>query len=88
VIQKTYYDDNPEDRAFTKDFWSWLKAQPKDAWLLYARQANWDNADWIFEQMADDPACDRAVISWIFWGCDPGFYVATPDEYRPDRLIA
>ena len=84
MIQKPFSDDNPEDRAF----WSWLKLQPKDAWLLYARQANWDNADWIFEEMADDPSCDRAVVSWIFWGCDPGFFVRTPGEYRPDRLIA
>ena len=56
--------------------------------LLYARQANWDNADWIVEQLADDPSCDRAVISWIFWGSDPGFFFRTPAEYRPDRLIA
>jgi hypothetical protein len=83
MIPKTYYDDNPEARAHTRDFWSWLKLQPQDAWLLYARVANWDNADWIF-----GPSCDRAVISWIFWGSDPGFLVGNPDQYRPDSLIA
>ncbi len=88
MIRRTFHDGNPEDRAFLADFWSWLKDQPQDAWLLYARRANWDNAEWIFHQMADDPACDRAIVSWIFWGCEPGFYVANPDRYRPGALIA
>jgi hypothetical protein len=72
AIQRTYWDDNPEDRNFADDFWSWLKDQPQDAWLLWARTANWDNAEGIFRNMVDDPCCDRALAAWIFWHASNG----------------
>lgn len=33
------------------------------------------------------PECDRAVVGWIFWGTEPGYYVSNPGAYRPDTLI-
>ena len=88
MIAKTYQNDNPEDRRYEFDFWSWLKEQPQDAWLLWARQANWDNADTIFDLMVDRSDCDLALVSWIFWGCDPGFYVSQSQAFRESSLIA
>ena len=43
-IPHTYYDGNPEDRAYIRDFWTWLEQQPQQAWLYYARKANRDEA--------------------------------------------
>ena len=88
MIPKTYYDDNPEDRAFVRDYWSWLQEQSQDAWLLWARGANWDNADTIFADMLDRPDCDLALVSWIFWGCQPEFYVRNPNEFKTSPLIS
>jgi len=88
MIPKTYYDDNPEDRAYVRDFWTWLQDQPQDAWLLWARTANWDNANWIFEQMIERADCDIALVAWVFWGCEPSFYVTNPDRYIATSLIA
>lgn len=88
MIPVTYLDDNREDRGFIDDCWSWLKDQPKDAWLLWARHANWDQADPIFAAMIDDPACDLALVSWLFWRAEPGFLVRNPALYRPDDLIS
>lgn len=87
MIQKTYHDGNPEDRNAIEDFWSWLRHQPQDAWLLWARNANWDNAELIFEDMAADPECDLAIISWLFWLGSPAFYVDKPDQFTPGTLI-
>lgn len=78
MIPKTYHDEEKEDRRFTDDLWSWLKDQPQDAWLLWVRNANWDNADTIFERMIDDPRCDLAIGSWLFWNSEPSYYVRNP----------
>lgn len=87
MIPRTFHDGNPEDRAYVQDYWAWLQHQSQDAWLLWARCANWDNADTIFEAMVDRPECDLAVVGWIFWGTQPGYYVSNPGSYRPDTLI-
>lgn len=87
MIQKTYHDGNREDRAYVADLWSWLKDQPQDAWLLWARQANWDNADTIFAAMIEDPRCDLALVSWIFWHAEPAYWVRNPDRFRADDLV-
>lgn len=87
MIPKTYYDGNPEDRAYVDDFWSWLKEQPQDAWLLWARTANWDNAEPIFSAMLDDSACDLALVSWLFWTADPSFLVDNPGRYSAEDLV-
>ncbi|WP_170294836.1 DUF4274 domain-containing protein [Roseospira navarrensis] len=76
----TLYSDDPEDRAFGDDLWTWLKEQPQDAWLLWMRTANWDNADGIFDRMLDDPNCDLAIVSWLFWASDPGYHLKNPDR--------
>jgi hypothetical protein len=81
MIPRTYHDGNPEDWNYVPDFWKWLKDQPQDVWLLWARNANWDNAEWIFEQMVASPACDRAVAAWLFWSSDPAYYVRNPCDY-------
>lgn len=89
MIPKTYYDDNPDpdDRRYVDDYWSWLREQPQDAWLLWARWANWDSAERIFQAMLDSPDCDPALVSWLFWGCDPAAHVDNPHYYSPDSLI-
>jgi hypothetical protein len=87
MISKTFYDDNPEDRRYVHDYWSWLQTQPQDAWLLWARCANWDNADAIFASMVERFDCDLALVSWIFWGCQPDYYVRNPGHYGRDSLI-
>ena len=74
-IPKTFYDGNPEDRQFVDDFWAWLRTQPQQAWLYYARSANWDEADRMFVEMVREPDCDRALASWLFWSSGPHFYV-------------
>ncbi|MFT5510745.1 MAG: hypothetical protein ACI89J_003842 [Hyphomicrobiaceae bacterium] len=81
MIKKTFHDGNPEDWHYTGDFWNWIRKQPQDVWLLWARHANWDSADSIFERMVDDPRCDGALASWIFWNAEPGYHYANPDHY-------
>ncbi len=91
MIPKTYYDNDdfgPGERRYLEDFWSWLEGQPQDTWLLWARNANWDNADTVFEAMIARPDCDLALVSWIFWGCNPGYHVENPSSYAPQSLIA
>jgi hypothetical protein len=87
MIPRTYYDGNPEDWNYVDDFWNWLKDQPQDVWLLWARNANWDNADRIFERMVSSPICDGAVAAWIFWASDPAHYIRNPSRY-PNSLLA
>jgi hypothetical protein len=86
MIPRTFHDDAKQDRRVTLDFWAWLQDQPHDAWLLWARWANWDNADTIFELMLDRADCDLALVSWIFWGTDPGYYVRNPSSFGAHTL--
>ena len=74
-IPHTYYDGNPEDRAYVRDFWAWLEQQPQQAWLYYARNANWDQAEDMFVDMVRHPRCDRALASWLFWSSDPSYFI-------------
>ena len=74
-IPRTYYDGNPEDRAYLRDFWTWLEQQPQTAWLYYARHANWDQAGDMFIDMVRHPGCDRALASWLFWSSDPEYFI-------------
>jgi hypothetical protein len=74
-IPHTYYDGNPEDRNYVADFWAWLEQQPQQAWLYYARNANWDQASDMFVDMVRHPRCDRALASWLFWSSDPSFFI-------------
>jgi|GEM_PF-4862150 len=67
MVQLSPYSGDPDDRYNARDLWAWLKEQPQDAWLLWMRTANWDNADQIFDWMLDDPNCDLAIVSWLFW---------------------
>ena len=71
TIPHTFHDGNPEDRAYIRDFWTWLEQQPQQAWLYYARKANWDEAGDMFVDMVRHPRCDRALASWLFWSSDP-----------------
>lgn len=87
MIPKTYHDGNPEDRAYVRDLWSWLQRQPQDAWLLWARTANWDNAGWIYERMIENPDCDRAIVSWLFWKSGPDHVVDDPTAFDRSSLI-
>ncbi|MCX7899941.1 MAG: 16S rRNA (cytosine(1402)-N(4))-methyltransferase, partial [Methylocystis sp.] len=32
--------------------------------------------------MVDDPSCDLALISWLFWSADPGFVIRNPEHYQ------
>jgi hypothetical protein len=74
-IPRTYYDGNPEDRAYIPDFWTWLQQQPQTAWLYYARKANWDEAGEMFVDMVRHPHCERALASWLFWSSDPSYFI-------------
>ena len=74
-IPRTYYDGNPEDRAYIRDFWTWLEQQPQTAWLYYARNANWDQAEDMFVDMVRHPRCDRALASWLFWSSGPSHFI-------------
>lgn len=88
MIPVTFHDGNPEDRRYVDDLWSWLREQPQDVWLLWARRANWDNADRIFGAMVADPACDLALVSWLFWHAGPADFAVHPDRHRPGALLA
>jgi hypothetical protein len=85
-IPHTYHDGSPEDRAHVRDFWTWLEQQPQHAWLYYARNANWDQAENMFVDMVRHPVCDRALASWLFWSSDPSYFVE--QRKRPHRNIA
>ena len=86
-IPRTYYDDNPEDRAYVRDFWSWLAQQPQQAWLYYARNANWDQAEDMFVDMVRHPQCDRALASWLFWSSDPAYFIEQGKRPHSDTAI-
>lgn len=73
-IPKTYPDGNLEDRDWIGDVWTWLQTQPQTAWLYFARDANWDDMDWLFPQIVMHPDCDRALASWLFWHAQPNYY--------------
>ena len=88
MIQKTYFDDNQEDRFFSDDLWSWLKDQPQDVWLLWIRCANWDQADGIMHRMLTDPRCDLAIVSWFFWMSRPEYWIRNPSQYRTESLLS
>jgi hypothetical protein len=76
-----------ENRKYVEDMWTWLKGQPQDAWLLFARLANWDNAEPIFEAMLNDPKCDRSVAAFIFWTADPGNSVSNSRNFGDGDLV-
>jgi len=86
-IPHTYWDDNPEDRRYVDDFWAWLKEQPQQAWLYYARRANWDQADSLFVWMVEDERCDRALASWLFWSADPTFAITQGKRPSSNTII-
>ena len=85
-VPRTYWDDNPEDRRYVDDFWSWLKEQPQQAWLYYARTANWDQAERIFIEMVKHPECDRAIASWLFWSSTPRYYIENGERPSADKI--
>jgi hypothetical protein len=86
-IPRTYYDGNPEDRAYLPDFWAWLQQQPQQAWLYYARNANWDEAEGMFVDMVRHPRCDRALASWLFWSADPRFFIEQGTRPHANTLL-
>ncbi|MEZ5853650.1 MAG: DUF4274 domain-containing protein [Hyphomicrobiaceae bacterium] len=87
MIQKTYFNDDQEDRLYSDDLWSWLKNQPQDVWLLWIRCANWDQADGIMHRMLNDPRCDLAIVSWVFWLSRPHYWIENPDKFTTDSLL-
>ena len=86
-IPRTYHDGNPEDRAYTRDFWAWLEQQPQQAWLYYARNANWDQAEDMFVDMVRHPRCDGAIASWLFWSSNPSYFIEQGRRPRPETLV-
>lgn len=82
MIPRTYRDGDPDGRNYIEDFAAWIKDQPQDVWLLWARTANWDNAAGIFEEMVASPECDVAVAAAVFWGDEPAFRYKSPDHFR------
>lgn len=86
-IPVTYYDGNPEDRRYTRDFWAWLQHQPREAWLNYARVANWDQAEDTFVEMVRHPDCDRALASWLFWSAEPLYWIERGERPGRDHML-
>jgi len=86
-IPHTYYDGNPEDRAYLRDFWSWLEQQPQQAWLYYARKANWDEAEDMFVDMVRHPRCDRALASWLFWSSNPSYFIEQRKRPPSEKVV-
>jgi hypothetical protein len=86
-IPKTFYGGNPEDRQYVNDFWAWLRGQPQQAWLYYARNANWDQAERMFVEMVREPDCDRALASWLFWSSGPDYYIREGRSPHDDSLL-
>jgi hypothetical protein len=86
-IPHTYYDGNPEDRDTGADFWAWLEQQPVHAWLFYARGANWDSGETIFEKMVAHPRCDLAIASWIFWANEPAYWLGGSKMPPPGGML-
>lgn len=86
-IPHTYYDGNPEDRRYVPDFWAWLEQQPQQAWLYYARNANWDQAEDMFVDMVRHPRCDRALASWLFWSSNPSSFLEHGKRPPAETLV-
>ena len=86
-IPRTYYDGNPEDRAYVRDFWAWLEQQPQQAWLYYARNANWDEAEDMFVDMVRHPRCDRALASWLFWSSNPSYFIEQGKRPPSEKVV-
>ena len=86
-IPHTYYDGNPEDRAYLRDFWSWLEQQPQQAWLYYARKANWDEAEDMFVDMVRHPRCERALASWLFWSSNPSYFIEQRKRPPSEKVV-
>jgi hypothetical protein len=80
-------EGHPDGRETAVDFWAWLEQQPVHAWLFYARGANWDTADSIFESMVAHPRCDLAIASWLFWQSEPRYWLAKPEKPRLGTLL-
>ncbi len=87
MIQRTFFDDNPEDRNYQDHFWHWIKDQPQDAWLLWARGVNWDSADLVFKRMIADPRCDLALVAYLFWNASPEFAMKNPSHFISGDLV-
>ena len=86
-IPETYRDRNPEDRNYTEDFWAWLQHQPLQAWLFFAREANWDQAELLFVAMVRHPRCDVALASWLFWSANPSWFLSQGERPGVGTLL-
>lgn len=89
-IPHTYLEGcspDPDTRETGVDFWAWLEQQPLQAWLFYARGANWDNAETIFRNMVAHPRCDLAIASWLFWQSEPSYWLAQSEKPRAGTLL-
>uniref|UniRef100_Q07NN3 Uncharacterized protein n=1 Tax=Rhodopseudomonas palustris (strain BisA53) TaxID=316055 RepID=Q07NN3_RHOP5 len=86
MIPRTYSPGHPDDRYWHEDFWSWLKDQPQDAWFLWVRSAFWGNTEQIVDWMLDEPECDLAIVSFVFWRNHPGYWVLNPEALGSWRV--
>ena len=64
-----------------------VEQQPQQAWLYYARNANWDQAEDMFVDMVRHPRCDRALASWLFWSSNPSSFLEHGKRPPAETLV-
>jgi hypothetical protein len=76
IIYETNRDGSPSpERDYRAEIEAWLPSQPQGTWLMFLKDTVWDGGEALRQRMIDDPNCDIAIAAWIFWACQPGFYV-------------
>ena len=91
IIYETNRDGSPApERDYRAEIVAWLPSQPQGTWLMFLKGSVWDGGESLRQRMIDDPDCDIAIAAWIFWACQPGFYVnRNPNEsgFRGDEAL-
>jgi len=75
IIYEPPYEDGSRVRDYRAEIEAWLPSQSQGTWLMFLKNMVWDGGESLRQRMIDDPDCDIAIAAWIFWACQPGFYV-------------
>ena len=83
IIYEKNRDGSPApERDYRAEIEAWLPSQPQGTWLMFLKGSVWDGGEALRQRMIDDPDCDIAIASWIFWACQPGFSVANANAFK------
>ena len=95
VIYEANRDGSQSEwRDYQAEIEAWLPSQPHGTRLMFLKNMIWDGMERLVQSLIEDPDCDIAIVTYIFWACHPGFTVANesqnefkgPQELRQDGL--